>query len=179
MLPAVNSRWGILGARKCPDSGLLCQKLISFAQITMLSFQYSQGLKSTSHLKRIMSLRQHIRSDLDGFALGTGVLTLLLNPQGGRIPRLNGASFPSNSYQMLKKWKEMKVSVPRDNGIRVFPRLLFHCLKAYTCLRLLMSFYFSLRGQVDSLHCSWLLLIRMRGDSIKTRRGESGEKDEG
>lgn len=34
----------------------------------MLSFQYSQGLIVTSHLKRIISLRQHIRSDLDGFA---------------------------------------------------------------------------------------------------------------
>lgn len=179
MLPTVNSRWGILGAQKCPDSGLLCQKLISFAQITMLSFQYSRGLKSTSHLKRIMSLRQHIRSDLDGFALGTGVLTLLLNLQRGRIPRLNGASFHSNSYQMLEKWKEMKVSIPWDNGIKVLPRLFFHCLKAYMCLGLLMSFYFSLRGQVDSLHCSWLLLIKMRADNVKTRRGESSEKDEG
>lgn len=38
------------------------------AQSTVLSFQYSEGLKITSHLKRIMSLRQHIRLDLDGFA---------------------------------------------------------------------------------------------------------------
>lgn len=42
-----------------------------------------------------------------------------------------------------------------------------------------MSFYFSLRGQVDSLHCSWLLLIKMRADNVKTRRSESSEKDEG
>lgn len=38
------------------------------ARTTVLSFQYSQGLRVTSHLKRIISLRQHIRSDLDGFS---------------------------------------------------------------------------------------------------------------
>lgn len=73
----------------------------------------------------------------------------------------------------------MKVSIPWDESTKVFPRLLFHCLRVFvSCVLVINGFSLQSERQVDSLCYRWLLLIKMRTDDFKTRRGESSQKDE-
>lgn len=47
-----------------------------------------------------------------------------------------------------------------------------------SCVLVINGFSLQSERQVDSLCYRWLLLIKMRTDDFKTRRGESSQKDE-
>lgn len=75
------------------------------ARNTVLSLQYSQGLIAASHLKRIISLRWHIRSDLDGFAFRYRCLDSVTEFTAWKESKAEGSIIPQ---QRVPDVREMK-----------------------------------------------------------------------